>query len=121
MGTRVLIDSSLLIDLINGVTLARIEFQAHRDRAISIVSWIEVMAGVRPGEEDRTRLFLDSLHVIPLTAAIAAEAAEIRRSSRLKLPDAVILASAHMEKRVLLTRNTRDFAPGRFVRIPYEL
>ena len=33
------------------------------------------------------------------------------------LPDAVLLATAHVEKRVLLTRNTRDVTAGTHVRV----
>jgi hypothetical protein len=46
----------------------------------------------------------------------------VRRERRLKLPDAIILATAETADRLLITRNTRDFPandPG--IRIPYRL
>jgi predicted nucleic acid-binding protein len=50
-------------------------------------------------------------------------AAALRRERpRLKSPDAVILATAQLRSRVLVTRNTKDFPaqlPG--VRVPYLL
>ena len=48
-----------------------------------------------------------SFRVISLTPAIAERAANPRRTSKLKLPDAVILATAQDEDRRLTTRNTR--------------
>jgi predicted nucleic acid-binding protein len=50
-------------------------------------------------------------------------AAALRRERpRLKLPDAIILATAQTRGRVLVTRNTKDFPaemPG--IRVPYVL
>lgn len=117
------LDSNILIDYLLGRPEAAIEIQ--RDGgvpAISIVSWIEVMSGARPDEEERVRDFLDGFEIIPVTPAIAIEAARLRRARRLKLPDAVIWATARVEGRVLVTRNTKDFPahdPG--VREPYRL
>ncbi len=119
MGTGVLVDSSILIDFLNGSAQSAQEIRKHPDRAISVISWIEVMAGVRTGEEARAEAFLKEFKLLQLTAPIALETVNVRRDSRLKLPDAVLLATAHVERRVLLTRNTKDFQPGRFVRIPY--
>ena len=58
---------------------------------------------------------------IELGPDIAEETVFVRRQTRLKLPDAILLATAHVEGRVLLTRNTRDFKPGRSVRVPYTV
>jgi len=93
----------------------------HQDRAISIITWIEVVAGLRDDQAELRDLVAKNFSVIALSPEIAEEAALLRRTTRLKLPDAVILATAHSEKRVLLTRNTRDFSEGRFVKIPYTL
>jgi predicted nucleic acid-binding protein len=121
VGTRVLIDSNIVIDVLAGVPRALAEVRKHRDRAISVITWIEVTAGLTE-EEQRLREFVSAnFPVIALTPEIAEESAFLRRTSRLKLPDAVILATAHKQDRVLVTRNTRDFSPGRFVRIPYTL
>ena len=83
---------------------------------------MEVMAGTDPTDEIATRSYLDFFSLLPLTSEIAERAAIIRRGSRLKLPDAVILATAQIERITLVTRNTRDFrihSPG--VLIPYSL
>ena len=121
MGRSALVDTNILIDFLDGVAFARSELALYTDRALSVISRIELFAGVRLEDRERAERFLDLFVQIGLTDQIAEEAVKLRRSSRLKLPDAVILATARVENRILLTRNTRDFSPGRFVRIPYQL
>lgn len=78
------------------------------------------MAGVRPENEPAVAALLASFTRIALSGAIASRAVQIRRQSRFKLPDAVILATAEIEDRILFTRNTRDFKPAHpNIRIPY--
>ena len=121
MGSRVLVDTNLLIDLLRAIPQAIPELRKYEDRAISIVTWIEVLAGLREQEAEVKEGIKANFSIVPLSSEIAEEAALLRRTTRLKLPDAIILATAHIEKRVLLTRNSRDFSEGRFVHIPYQL
>ena len=59
---------------------------------------------------------------IELSRKIAEIAVEERRKRGLKLPDAVILASADSEGCILVTRNTKDFdSSDPRVRFPYSL
>jgi predicted nucleic acid-binding protein len=118
----VLFDTNIVIDILAGVPAARIEYESAEDRAISVVTWMEVMVGVKPEEEAKVLSFLATFIQFPLSSAIAEKAVEIRRTSHQKLPDAVILATAMVEGRTLLTRNTRDFQEDTAtVRIPYRL
>jgi len=70
-----------------------------------------------------TENFLTSFAIDELDPEIAARAAALRRERpRLRSPDAVILASAMVRGRILVTRNTKDFPanmPG--IRVPYTL
>ena len=117
-----LFDTVILIDFLNGVRPARKEIHRYRDRAISLITWMEVMAGAPADQEQATSLFLGTFSNLPVTPAIARRAVEIRRQTKLKLPDAIILATAQVEKRVLLTRNSRDFRDdGVSVVVPYRL
>lgn len=119
----VLFDSNIIIDALNGVEAGRQALRGSNDPAVSIVSWIEVLAGCpSPEAEVRARTLLSSIAVLPLTEDIAESAIAIRRTTRLKLPDAIILATARMHGLTLSTRNTRDFrADFPEVRIPYQL
>ena len=121
MGPPALVDTNILIDLIAGLPLALNVVRRHPNRAISVVTRIEVLVGLREGERDRAEMLLSNFQQIELTPEIAEETIQVRRATRLKLPDAILLATAQVEKRVLLTRNTRDFQAGRFVRFPYSV
>ncbi len=80
------------------------------------------MVGAAPSLEDGTRRFLDGFTLVPIDAAVAARAAAIRRTIRIRLPDAIIRASAAVHDMLLVTRNTKDFSrndPG--VRVPYAV
>lgn len=67
-------------------------------------------------------MFLRDFRVVDLTRRIAREAVEIRRACRIRLPDAIVWASARAESALLVTRNTKDFPkddPG--LRVPYAV
>lgn len=118
-----LFDSTIVIDYLNGVTAAREAIRAEPVARISLVTWIEVMAGARDSAgEEWTRRTLGRFVTLPITTAVAEEAVVLRRTRRLKLPDALIFATARNHGIILVTRNTRDFPeddPG--IRVPYRL
>jgi len=122
VGSPVLFDTCILIDYLQGVVLARAECDRHADRAISIVTWMEVLAGATAANEADTRTLLLYFQLLPLTVEVAERAVAIRRKNKIKLPDAIIKATAEMDGRVLITRNTRDFpANARGIHIPYRI
>lgn len=117
-----LFDTNILIDHLNAVPEADTEIERYQDRAISIITWIEVMAGAADEVSDQTRRYLAAFQVSPIDGRIAERAVALRRSTRIKLPDALIWATAQVEGRLLITRDTKDFPanePG--VRSPYTL
>ena len=120
-------DANIVIDALAGFEPARSEIRraaSSGSRAwISRMVWIEVLSkGSVPSLRDATA-FLGGFGIDELDAEIAERAAALRRERpRLRSPDAVILATAHVRGRVLVTRNTRDFPaamPG--IRVPYIL
>jgi predicted nucleic acid-binding protein len=125
MGVRkALLDTNILTDYLAGIAAARTEIERYPMPAISIITWIEVMAGARPDDEQIRRDFLATFIVLPLTMEVAERASEIRRhrTPKLKVPDTIILATAQLEDLLLVTRNSKDFpAKERDVRIPYKL
>jgi len=59
---------------------------------------------------------------VDIDAEVAEVAVTIRRSHRMRLPDAIIWASARCENALLVSRNSKDFpADAPSVRIPYQL
>ena len=125
MGVRkALLDTNILIDYLVGIASARAEVESYDAPAISVITWIEVMAGATQDDEQVRRDFLATFKVLPLTMEIAERSSEIRRhrTPKLKLPDTVILATAHVEDLLLITRNTRDFPDqDADIRIPYRI
>ena len=116
-----LFDTNVLIDFLNGVAQAKAELERYETRAISMITWMEVMAGADSEVETGTRVFLDGFEHIPLDQAIAEQAVLVRRQARIKLPDAIIWASARARSMLLVTRNEKDFpASEPWVRIPYS-
>lgn len=120
---KALFDTNILIDYLNGIAASRREVERHRDRLISIITWMEVLAGAHDDAElEVIEMFLRDFQVVELTRRVAHEAVAVRKERRIRLPDAVIWASARVESALLVTRNTRDFPkddPG--VRVPYTV
>jgi predicted nucleic acid-binding protein len=120
--TPVLFDTCILIDFLKGIPQARVECNRYADRAISVVTWIEILAGATPVNEDSARALLLNFRLMRLTSFIAERAVVVRRVRKIKLPDAIIQATAEAGGRILITRNTRDFpAKGQGIRVPYTL
>ncbi|MEK7953679.1 type II toxin-antitoxin system VapC family toxin [Luteolibacter soli] len=116
-------DTNILIDFLNGVPEAQVATAPYSRRCISRITWMEVLAGVKdtPGE-DIARTFLAQFDVVEMTEDVVEAALTIRRHHvpKLKLPDAIILASARLLGTRLITRNTRDFpADSADVHVPY--
>ena len=118
-----LFDTHILIDHLNGITKATREIGASLDAAISVITWIEVMTGASGQEEEAIlRAFLLNFECLPITVAVADRAAVIRREKRLTMLDAMILATAEVAGRKLVTRNVKDFPVGmRGVKVPYKV
>ncbi len=103
-------DTNILIDYLNGHEPAAAEISKHAEKIISRVTWMEVMVGVKAADEPSVRAFLGSFTIAELTPAISEEAVRIRKTkSKIKLPDAIIYATAKLASCKLLTRNTNDF------------
>jgi predicted nucleic acid-binding protein len=89
--------------------------------AVTTVSIAEVLTGpLQSGNEalaERFRTVLSSWQVVDLTADIAASAARLRASLRLKLADAVQAASAIAVNADALITYDRDFSRVRSLRV----
>jgi predicted nucleic acid-binding protein len=120
-------DSNILIDALKGFGLAKDEIARAAGLNgrvwVSRMVWVEVMSKGSAQALRRTETFLSGFLVDEVDAEIGTRAAALRRERpRLKSPDALILATAQLRSRVLVTRNTKDFPaqlPG--IRVPYIL
>ena len=115
-------DTNVVIDALNGVSDADAEYRRYARVLISRVTWMEVLVGA-PDDDTEVRSFLETqFEIIPLDAAVAERAVQLRRKHRTRLPDAIIWATAQVQDAVLVTRNVRDFpADLEGIRVPYHL
>jgi predicted nucleic acid-binding protein len=119
---KALFDTNILIDYLNGIEAAKECLQRYGVAAISAVTWMEVMIGAHEANQAATQNFLKSFDIIHTNEAIAAKAVQLRQQHKMKLPDAIIWASAIVANRVLVSRNTKDFPTGEAgIFVPYTL
>jgi predicted nucleic acid-binding protein len=68
-----LLDTNILIDVLRGNAMALAWLERQERPRISVISWIEVLAGCREGESGRVQAWLDTFPRLPLDDAIALE------------------------------------------------
>jgi hypothetical protein len=119
---RAVLDTNILVDYLQGAEKARAEIALYEQPGISLITWMEILIGARSPNDDRLlRGFLNRFQVHPITREVAEQAISLRRKHRLRLPDALIWATANVNDAILVTRNTRDFpAHDPAIRVPYE-
>ena len=122
-SVKAVFDTNVLVDYLNGVPAAAQLCDRYSTRLVSVVTWMEVLIGAaNETEEGVIRSFLGGFQVAELDRATAEEAVRLRRDRKIRLPDAVIWATARCRDALLVTRSTRDFPqddPG--VHVPYRL
>jgi len=119
---KALFDSDVVIDLLGGLDMAWEEHGRYAEVAISRVTWIEAQVGAPTDEVRALRAsFLSHFRIVELDPAVSQLTITLRRRHRLKLPDAIVWASARHADALLVTRNTKDFPPNEpSVRFPYK-
>lgn len=115
-------DTNIVIDSLNGVLEADAEYARYERVLISRITWMELLIGA-DAEDASLRDFLESrFEIIPLDLAVAETAIQLRRAHRIRLPDAIIWATARAYGAVLVTRNTKDFnSEWDGIRLPYTI
>jgi predicted nucleic acid-binding protein len=123
----VLVDTSVLIDYLRGHPAAATLLERERDIDVlhaSEVTRLEILAGMRPAEEDATRSLLSVLVWHPVDTEIAEEAGALGRRwlpshQGIDSADLAIAATALRADTRLLTRNVRHFPMFLGLEAPY--
>lgn len=112
-----------MLNTLPATEIAALETILKTSFNISIMTKIEFFGFEKfsPDNFSEELRFIGNANVIPLTDEIADIAIDLRRKSRIKLPDAVIAATCLHDSLILITRNTRDFLgiPGLEIYNPF--
>lgn len=127
-GMQYLFDSNILIYHLNGSLNNRgselLEEGLSGNGACSIISKIELLGFQQPEvAETQARELLADLLEISLSSEIAEQTVQIRKARKVKLPDAIIAATALTNGLTLVTRNSGDFSQvnGLLLINPFEV
>lgn len=116
---RILLDSNILIQLVNGEIPANKIFFEDCDYSVSIITFMEVMGYSFKNEKDENtfkKLFNKfTIHFIDFP--VAEQVIKIRKIKKIKLPDAIIAATSIVYDSELMTRNESDFTSIEGIRI----
>ena len=120
---KALFDTCILIDYLNGFQKAKDELDQYSERLISSISWMEILIGTTEENERATRQWLKQhFSLVEVDQQVSEIAVKVRKELKIKLPDAIILATAQHHQCLLVTRNTKDFKKDSpMIRIPYNL
>ena len=128
-GARVTVDSAPLIYFLENHRVHARRFEAlfnanaagSLEIVISSIAVAEVLTGpLKDGNEalaDRYRRVLAEWQIVPVDAELAALAARLRASHKLRLPDAIHAATALSTDSVALVTHDRDFSGLKGLRI----
>ncbi len=110
---EVLIDTDVFIDHLRGNRPLR---PGSNVVHYSVVTRCELFAGRRT-DEKVVRELLEPFEELAVDREVAERAGRIRRESDVRVPDALIAATALLHGLAVVTRNVRDFAPIRGLRV----
>ena len=110
-----LIDTNVAIEYIGASlpekALSKLDTIINSQFYISVINKIELLgfSGLTENETEKFTLFIDSAINIGLNRDVVNMTIEIRKAFKIKIPDAIIAATALTYDLVLITRNTADF------------
>jgi len=113
MGKRYLIDSNAAIDFLGGKLPEKgKQLMLKIKPEISIITSIEILSkkDISISEIQKYKTFINSSFIYSdINEEIAEQTISIRKKYGLKTPDAIIAATAIVNKLILISRNEKDF------------
>jgi toxin FitB len=128
MGKRYLVDTNILIYFFKQEMPVVVERFINRiitkQFYISTITKIEILGYryISLGELKKAKSLFLSAHIFYVNSSIEEKAIEIRRHKKMSIPDSIIAATALEQRRILITRNEKDFRSIRKLEIfnPFE-
>ena len=113
MGQKYLIDTNVLIDAqMNRLSDNGLDFLAkviNENFIISFITLIEYLGYKNINKQ--TEEFISLANVIEIDKLIIQSCIDLRKNHKIKLPDAIIAATALVRGLILVTSNEKDFIP----------
>lgn len=120
-----LMDSNIVIDFFGNNLLQKPSFVSNLPAIISVVARIEIMGwyNATPAQLNKLQLFTENAFIYQLTETIIQKTISVRQKHKIKLPDAIVAATALIENKTLVTRNVNDFKniPGLNLFNPWDM
>ena len=125
MERRYLIDTNAAINYLNNeLPLKSANLIDNNEINLSVITRMELLAWTKATNDQLLTLhkFINTANVHNLVEPIILKGIDIRKTYRIKLPDAIIAATALVYDFTLVTRNTSDFKKIKklFVINPWE-
>jgi len=119
---KAVFDTNILIDFLNRDKRAKAEFDLYDRKLISLITHIEILVGAKDKDDElHLRKFLKIFELCAITDEIADFCVKIRQKHNLRIPDALVWATALHYECQLVTRNSRDFKMSHpSLRLPYK-
>lgn len=127
MEMNMLVDSNVIIDYVSNripeKSAKQLDIYFNSCFSVSIISKIEVLGfNTQEYELEQLESFIQLSSIEYIDEAVADKTIEIRRMKRIKLPDAIIAATALVKNCILLSHNTTDFKKNEGLQVwdPYS-
>lgn len=109
-GSDFLLNTNVVIELLKGLPAARSLYQSRLASGrlfTSQITRIELLSfpNIQTDEEKQILAFLNHVGVLPISASVESTAISLRKNHRLRVPDAIILATAICHGCTLVSRD----------------
>jgi predicted nucleic acid-binding protein len=106
-GNKLLVDTNIVLYFLQGNDEIERLFSDYA-LTISFITELELLSfgQISPEDDEVIRSFLQFVRIIDITPEIKSETIEVRRKSKLKLPDAIIVATAISQDLPFITADT---------------
>jgi hypothetical protein len=124
-GRKLLLDSNIVIYIAKKELAPEVFVKADDTLYLSDVSYMETVGYAFSDESEKQaiEILLSVLFRFPIEEVVVQKVIALRQSRRMKLPDAIIAATALIHDCVLVTRNISDFSglPGLTILNPFDM